>query len=37
MATWPSTQTWQGGVLCASAQLGSVALQRVDMFVALVW
>lgn len=35
--TWLSTQTWQGGVLRAPAQLGSVALQRVDMFVALVW
>lgn len=35
--TWPSTPTWQGGVLCAHAQLGSVALQRAEMFVALAW
>lgn len=32
-----TTQAWQGGVLRAPAQLGSVALQRVDVFVALVW
>lgn len=31
------TQAWQGGVLCARAQLGSVALRRVDVFVVLVW
>lgn len=35
--TWPSTHVWQGGVLRAPAQLPSVALQRGDMFVALVW